>query len=1117
MARRFSALFLLSFLLLTVFGSTMVSGSDKPFVASNLSKTRVAPAAIRYFRTDDPINSTNGSGKPDVISLNATDHINNVIGYTSYDYQNNATQRRQVEHRGTDAIHFSWMWLSAYNAADAGRDLYYYSYDLSACTPITSTGGIGGGSGRAGYVSLDVYYPTEWPIPAAHVTSGAEIVPSPYYDFGWSGGIPLGVFQIDAPTDVFGWGAVGVQGTGPGNTNIWPYIEMDIGTETVLHMACSESLPTGDTVSTLTTISYYRRVGDYGYTGSVSNGVWSDQRVIDSNNMGDPIVVQDPNSDEVALIWMAPCAFNRGVDETQAFDNDVYYALSSNQGADWASKTFPSISDDVENSVLVGGNVTNYVNPGAPENWDLQEFGFDDVQGLYDASGNLHIVWNTRLYAADNEHVTFRDGGIYHWSQDHPTVSTVYKWPLRYGTVGNACTTLPTFMQECGKLSLSMCDDGTLYVSFTKFGHDGLCDANECDGVCLNKDNVNSGGQGGHAVGYMYNCASDDGGVLWDSPVRITGRVTTATTGCWPDTTEATLKCHSEMWGSMARYSRVESCGAEAGTEVLDVVYIDDLVPGGVITAGAVWSTNPVTWQVTTCRDVVKIPMYADDAGNGLGVCYGDKIIVVAENDDTTVTVNLTNEGLLPNNYSTSIVYNDGSGWLGLSPASGTIGINNADTVNLDFTFTAPSGAANPSTWVATVTITHIAGNSPREIPVCMIVGDFQFPEYDTLGTACKQVRVYNHGQLANNNGDEALDYFDDCDTGSTQTDPTSYLFDASPIVVRLDGTDTLRFMGFSKLFTDPDGLRPLSGLTVDRTTNAGSYSYASGVFTTADTSVSGIVEYYVPTAADSCEFIIQRLRFFSGTGAAVSGVFLGEIMDWDVPSDSGSRNTSSFTLADKTIWMQGYEYDNAANPGCTQLETDRYAGVKVITADLKNAMTLDNPTYIYPSGPYGTAAPLPPQVAYTKMNLNGFSTYQGTGDSIATDLSMLLTFGKYNIGAPGAANDTIEAIIVLATGKTGATDFQQSLADGKEWAIAHDLIAGTCCVTAGDANNDGSCNVGDAVFIISYAFRGGAAPVCPAAADANQDCSVNVGDAVFIISYAFRGGPAPNCGCAVK
>jgi hypothetical protein len=35
------------------------------------------------------------------------------------------------------------------------------------------------------------------------------------------------------------------------------------------------------------------------------------------------------------------------------------------------------------------------------------------------------------------------------------------------------------------------------------------------------------------------------------------------------------------------------------------------------------------------------------------------------------------------------------------------------------------------------------------------------------------------------------------------------------------------------------------------------------------------------------------------------------------------------------------------------------------------------------------------------------------------------------------------------------------------------------CCDVPGDANNDGSLNVGDAVFIINHVFKGGPAPIC--------------------------------------
>ncbi|MFH1700010.1 MAG: M6 family metalloprotease domain-containing protein [Candidatus Zixiibacteriota bacterium] len=65
-----------------------------------------------------------------------------------------------------------------------------------------------------------------------------------------------------------------------------------------------------------------------------------------------------------------------------------------------------------------------------------------------------------------------------------------------------------------------------------------------------------------------------------------------------------------------------------------------------------------------------------------------------------------------------------------------------------------------------------------------------------------------------------------------------------------------------------------------------------------------------------------------------------------------------------------------------------------------------------------------------------------------------------------------------------------------------------------GDANADGSANVGDAVYIINHAFKSGPAPVPPEAGDANGDCGVNVGDAVYLINFVFKDGPVPLPGC---
>ena len=65
-----------------------------------------------------------------------------------------------------------------------------------------------------------------------------------------------------------------------------------------------------------------------------------------------------------------------------------------------------------------------------------------------------------------------------------------------------------------------------------------------------------------------------------------------------------------------------------------------------------------------------------------------------------------------------------------------------------------------------------------------------------------------------------------------------------------------------------------------------------------------------------------------------------------------------------------------------------------------------------------------------------------------------------------------------------------------------------------GDANDDGTANIGDAVFLINYVFREGRAPLPLCVGDANGDVYTNVGDAVFLISYVFKGGAPPAVPC---
>ena len=70
------------------------------------------------------------------------------------------------------------------------------------------------------------------------------------------------------------------------------------------------------------------------------------------------------------------------------------------------------------------------------------------------------------------------------------------------------------------------------------------------------------------------------------------------------------------------------------------------------------------------------------------------------------------------------------------------------------------------------------------------------------------------------------------------------------------------------------------------------------------------------------------------------------------------------------------------------------------------------------------------------------------------------------------------------------------------------------CCDIPGDADGGGDINIGDAIFIVKYAFEEGSpAPPCCDQADADGGGDVNIGDAIYIVKFAFeQGSPAPAC-----
>ena len=69
-----------------------------------------------------------------------------------------------------------------------------------------------------------------------------------------------------------------------------------------------------------------------------------------------------------------------------------------------------------------------------------------------------------------------------------------------------------------------------------------------------------------------------------------------------------------------------------------------------------------------------------------------------------------------------------------------------------------------------------------------------------------------------------------------------------------------------------------------------------------------------------------------------------------------------------------------------------------------------------------------------------------------------------------------------------------------------------TVARTCGDADNDGTLNIFDVAFLITYLYLDGPAPDPLDMGDANGDSIINIFDITYLIGFLYNGGPEPIC-----
>jgi hypothetical protein len=362
-------------------------------------------------------------------------------------------------------------------------------------------------------------------------------------------------------------------------------------------------------------------------------------------------------------------------------------------------------------------------------------------------------------------------------------------------------------------------------------------------------------------------------------------------------------------------------------------------------------------------------------------------------------------------------------------------------------------------------------------------------------------------------------------------------MYDASPFICHIDGIDTImyHYMFNDDAWLTPTGFKPTEGVISD-TTTYDDYQYGyTGKFITPDSNLALSVEYFAPkTVSDSCDFIVMKQRIWNESGSGYSGIFIGDAMDWDIPTDSGSRNQSDYNETLKLMWQMGYEYDpdSIVNDDCV-LADHRYGGFSYYggfrlpagqasndsIGDPRAMWTEKNARFVYPEGDFVGGQ------MYTEMvNKTGYSTWEPNGDftnpdSVATDLHMISVFGEFDLGV----GDTLVFVKILASEyNLGQSGLETTIEKARAWIGDHPEIftwpefSESCCDMPGDANDDGAINILDITWLIAFIYPppGDPPPPCMYEGDANGDCTHNILDITYLIAFIYPppGDPAPIC-----
>ncbi len=379
---------------------------------------------------------------------------------------------------------------------------------------------------------------------------------------------------------------------------------------------------------------------------------------------------------------------------------------------------------------------------------------------------------------------------------------------------------------------------------------------------------------------------------------------------------------------------------------------------------------------------------------------------------------------------------------------------------------------------------------------------DVRPTEWDTVTTECLKLAVGNNGNFGHQEDSVSMDYAAD---GDCDPEAVKYIFDGTTVITYINDGDTIA--GHSLYNNQKLTLVDDVNETVPTVTTVDYDIYETGTMVTEDSAVALEVTWWAPKQAENCPFIIKRTKAFPYDGEAHSGLYVGDLVDWDIPSDMTGENSADYYEADNLIYQQGYEQGG----GC-QSNNARFGGLALLGWHLD-----DDPRAIDTSSAYSAYAersaafllpgggPLASQL-HNHMSTPGFSVYSDT-----IDLYSVMTYvGDLTL----QPDDTLYVYSVLSTVHNGTVgDLRANTASAKLWLYQHVDIGSGCCgqYTDGITGNtncssDGKLTLSDITRLIDRVYVSNEVLCCEATGNTNGsvDCKITLSDITVLIDAVY-------------